>query len=99
MTLSELKLLLRILPSFAKHYKQNPHSLIAKILGIFTVKCAKMGEVHIMLMENTLDFKDPDRVKFVFDLKGSTVDRRVKTRSKRTTTLKDCNFLKASQCN
>ena len=58
MTTSEMNLLLKLTPSLTQHHKDNPDSLIAKIFGIFTVKAAKMGEVHIMLMENTLNIRE-----------------------------------------
>ncbi len=51
---------------------------MAKILGVFTVESAQIHAVHLMLMENTLRI---DRTFFsekpiIFDLKGSTVDRK-----------------------
>ena len=58
-----------------------------------------MGDVNIILMENTLRIKDEKRLKYVFDLKGSTVDRKVKGQTKQTTTLKDVNFLMAAKVN
>ena len=78
MTAGELKLLLKILPDLAEHHKSVKNSLLAKILGVFTVKMSKMDAVHIILMENTLRLKDPERLNYIFDLKGSLVDRKVK---------------------
>ena len=54
MTKGELHLLLSIMPAISSHFKQNPDSLLAKILGAFTVKSNSTDEVHLMLMENTL---------------------------------------------
>jgi hypothetical protein len=51
--------------------------LLSKILGIFTVEAESFSVVHIMLMENTVRLKNAKRLKFVFDLKGSTEDRLV----------------------
>ena len=99
MTDCELKLLLKITPSLSQHYAVNPDSLLAKILGVFTVKCARMGNVNIMLMENTLRIKDHKCLKYIFDLKGSTVNRKVKGQTMKTTTLKDVNFLMAAKVN
>ena len=82
MTDVELKLLLEITPSLSQHYQDNPNSLLAKILGVFTVKCPKMGNINIMLMENTLRIKRVDQLKYIFDLKGSKVDRKVKGKTK-----------------
>ena len=52
--------------------------------------------MHIMLMENTLRLKNPAQLKYIFDLKGSLVDRKVKGVTKPSTTLKDVNFLMAA---
>jgi hypothetical protein len=38
-------------------------SLLAKILGGFTVKTSKVNSVHLMLMENTHRLKDPDKLR------------------------------------
>ena len=49
-------------------------------------------------MENTLRVDD-NRFEYIFDLKGSTVDRKVKGKTKNTTTLKDINFIMVSRTN
>jgi len=59
MTKNELQLMLKLLPSYSEHFKANPTSLLAKIVGVFTVKTEHMNEVHIMCMENTVRLKDP----------------------------------------
>ena len=93
MTNGELKLFLSILPNLAEHYRKVPDSLLAKKFGVFTVKRRGVQAVHIMLMENTLRLKNPAQLKYIFDLKGSLVDRKVKGVTKASTTLKDVNFL------
>jgi hypothetical protein len=75
----------------------NKQSLLAKILGVFTVKADSINEVHVMLMENTLRLKNPDNLKYIFDLKGSTVGRAVKGYTTPSTTLKDLNFMVANE--
>ena len=50
-------------------------------------------------MENTLRIRDEGSLKYVFDLKGSLVDRKVMGKTKKTTTLKDVNFLMAAKYN
>jgi len=70
--------MLKLLPSYVAHLKMNKKSLLAKILGIFTVKADSINEVHVILMENTLRLKNPSNLKYIFDLKGSTVGRAVK---------------------
>ena len=66
-------------------------------MGVFTIWSGKTGAVHIVIMENTLRFDDKDQLRYIFDLKGSTVDREVKGFTKPSSTLKDLNFLKVAQ--
>ena len=48
-----------------------------------------------MLQENILRFKEPGNVRAIYDLKGSSVNREVKSGNiKPTTTLKDVNLRK-----
>ena len=95
----ELQLLLQMMPSLARHYKENPDSLIVKTFGAFTVKTDSVCEVHLVLMEYALQLKNPDGLQYIFDLKGSLVDRKTKGKIKSTTTLKDVNFLMAVKAN
>jgi hypothetical protein len=90
---TELKLILRMMPNYTKHLMENKSSLLCKILGIFTVEAESFSRVHIMLMENTIRLKDRENLKYVFDLKGSKVDRTVSGKTAKDTTLKDMNFL------
>jgi 1-phosphatidylinositol-4-phosphate 5-kinase len=96
-TISELKIVKKIMPMYSEYLKRNPDSLLGKILGLFTVATSKFSPVHIILMENTVRLKDPKELKFKFDLKGSTVDRVVTGRTYNGTILKDINFLLAKQ--
>ncbi len=52
-----------------------------------------MKEVHVMLMENTAQISNTANLRHIFDLKGSTVDRKTKGELKPSTTLKDQNFI------
>ena len=97
MTSTELKLFLGLLPYYIDHLKKNHNSLLGKILGVFTIKAEKIHEVHVMVMENTLRIKDTANLKYIFDLKGSTVDRCVTGQTFPSTTLKDRNFLIADE--
>jgi hypothetical protein len=94
MTESERKQFICILPEYAEHLHLNPNSLLAKILGIFTVKQQSTDPVCVMLMENTLRVEYQEDLMNVFDLKGSSVDRRA---PEDAGTLKDINFKK--KCN
>ena len=92
MSSGELKLYLSNLEKFQAHYNSNKDSLLSKIIGVFTVKTKYMEKVYIMLMENCMQFHEPEDLRFIFDLKGSRVDRKVKGSTKPTTTLKDENY-------
>lgn len=93
MTKAELDLMKKMMPAYSQHLKKNEDSLLSKILGIFTVETESFSSVHIMLMENTVRLKDPNQLRYIFDLKGSTVDRVVGGKTKNSTTLKDLNFI------
>ena len=54
MTKEELNLMLSIFSQLSTHFQRNPDSLLAKVFGLFTVKTKTTGEIHLMLMENTL---------------------------------------------
>ena len=58
--------MLKLLPDYVEHLRTNKNSLLAKILGVFTVKSDSINEVHVMLMENTLQLKNPDNLKNAF---------------------------------
>jgi hypothetical protein len=77
-TSDELEILKGMTPAMTQFLFQNQDSLLSKVLGIFTIEAQRFSKVHIMLMENTMRLKDKNQLKFVFDLKGSTVDRFVK---------------------
>ena len=54
MSSEELALFKKIHPSLAAHHQKNPFSLLAKIIGVFTVQSSRTSDVHILLMENVL---------------------------------------------
>lgn len=83
---------MKYLDQFANHFKKNKNSLIAKVFGLFTVETNNF-KVNIMLMENTMKLNNISNLKYIFDLKGSKVDRNVNGVLKQTTTLKDENFI------
>lgn len=93
MTDGEFNMYLKRLPAFGEHYKANKNSLLAKILGVYTVNTKYIEDCHIMLMENTCQLKDKKELRYIFDLKGSMVDRKVKGKTTAGDTLKDENFL------
>jgi hypothetical protein len=52
-----------------------------------------MGKVHIIVMENTLQIQNMDRLQFVYDLKGSKVGRFTKGKIYPGTIQKDVNLI------
>lgn len=95
MTDEELHFFLKILPDYELHLKENPDSIISRMYGVYTIRMEKIATVHLMLMSNTLNFRNSEAIERIFDLKGSTVSREVKIHAttKKTATLKDTNFL------
>ena len=96
---SEVKTMLKILPSYIEHHRRNPDSLLAKIFGVFTIKKDRMDNEYVMLMENTLQLKNPENQKFVFDLKGSTFGRYSKGKLTKKTMRKDLDWIHSKKNN
>ena len=69
------------------------------MIGVFSINSSRTSDVHIILMENALQFENEQNLQFIFDLKGSLVNRVVLGTIKSTSTLKDLNFLKAKSVN
>jgi 1-phosphatidylinositol-4-phosphate 5-kinase len=89
---NEMKIFTSSLPEYYQHLRTNPNSLVARIYGIFTVRMEGLVPVHILLMSNAAQCGS--LVKFVFDLKGSMINREVKEKDITPGgTLKDVNLL------
>lgn len=71
----ERDFLLQILPKYHGHLKRYPNSLLAKIVGVYAVRIAEKDKVYHVLMES-LDPVDESFIRFKYDLKFSTVNRR-----------------------
>ena len=84
---------------YFEHLSKHPTSLLARIYGIYTIKITGTCKVNIMLMAHTMQIARPEKVQRVFDLKGSTVDRKVRVAQDSTglKTLKDENFIRLHQ--
>ena len=54
----EMKTFLKFLPEYITHFEKNPKSLLAKIFGVYSVRKEGLGEVHVMLMENTTQLQN-----------------------------------------
>jgi len=93
-TKEELKVILAVLPYMHEHFINNPHSIISRVYGVYTVKMQAYEQVHLILMQNTLRFDSKNDVSRVYDLKGSRFKRLVQShRIVSSTTLKDVNFV------
>lgn len=81
---------------YFRHILKHEDSLFARIYGIFTVYKEKLEPVHLILMGNTVNLSGKgERLKYIFDLKGSLVNRESKMQKKHkpSSTLKDINLL------
>ena len=84
--------------------KTNNKSLLARIYGIFTVKTNYFDPLDIIVMQNTSLLESKSNPKMIFDLKGSTVNRKEHLDTKfwknslnQKKILKDLNYLEISQ--
>ena len=93
MNKKELDVFLKFIPNYVEHHKRNPRSLLGKIFGVFTIKKFGMSDVHVVLMENVMQFKDKSKLKYIFDLKGSIHSRIVEGRLSKKTVRKDLNWI------
>ena len=99
MSKSELSMFLDLLPYYELHLKENQDSLISRIYGVYTIHMKGIATVHLMLMANTLNFRDTSRIQRIFDIKGSFVSRKVgiTPTTKSTATLKDTDYLQVQR--
>ena len=92
---NEMDVFVKALPEYFTHLMQNPDSLLARIYGIFTVVMEDLTPVHILLMSNAA--QTGKEIMHVFDLKGSIINREVKSSQiTPSSTLKDVNLLNLS---
>ena len=77
MSEKEIKHLLRMLPSYFEHLDSFGSSYIAKIFGIFTIRMDKFEPIHVMIMQNTMPNVENADLHYVYDMKGSSINREV----------------------
>ncbi len=70
----------RLLPKYYVHVQEHPQSLLARILGVFSVRASHMNKIYVVVMKNLLG-KDKPFIKRIYDLKGSTFKRSALDRS------------------
>jgi len=97
----ELKLLLKILPKYVDHLKQNHSSLLTRIYGLFSYKLSYTREKYHFIIMNNVNNCPKECIQRKYDLKGSTVGRKTvkdqdvpKEKLKEYDTLKDLDFKK-----
>ncbi|XP_073355699.1 phosphatidylinositol 4-phosphate 5-kinase 2 isoform X3 [Aegilops tauschii subsp. strangulata] len=90
---SEVKLLIRMLPSYHKHVKRYKNSLITRFYGVHSVKPYGGQKVRFIVMGNL--FCSEHRIHRRYDLKGSSYGRKSDRFEEETgdaTTLKDLDL-------
>jgi 1-phosphatidylinositol-4-phosphate 5-kinase len=88
----EMEVFTNCLPEYYEHLLKYPDSLVARIYGVFTVRMEELVPVHILLMSNAA--QAGKSIDYVFDLKGSEINREVKEKDITPGgTLKDQNLL------
>lgn len=97
MTDGEYQTFEALFKSYMYHLMTHKDSILARIYGIFTVKIEKLEPVHLIMMANTVQSMwNKMELKYMFDLKGSLINRETKINMKKYKpgmTLKDINLL------
>jgi hypothetical protein len=90
----ERKTLSEIIREYYNYIKEHKESLITKIFGIYTVVIKNASSVNIILMQNLFECS-PMNIIRMFDLKGSTVQRKTKNPQswKSGQVLKDLDYI------
>lgn len=75
---NEKRIMLDMLDDYIDHiFKTSNKSLLARIYGIFTIKTDYFDPLDIILMQNTSQLRNKSNDKLIFDMKGSTINRKV----------------------
>ena len=87
------------LHDFYEHFRSNPHSLIAKIYGLFLLEGEQVEKTYRLILMKNITGCAKEQIKRVYDLKGSKYDREVapsevSDNELRELTLKDIDFQK-----
>ena len=96
-TESEERFLQKIAYRYYNHMRNHPNSLIVRFFGLHKVRLApEQRYITVVVMENIFYNQDQKKIQERYDLKGSTVGRRVlkggKVRDKYKGTLKDLDL-------
>ena len=77
MSMKEIEHLLRVLPEYYEHLDTIKDSVLAKVFGIFTIRIDKFEPIHVMIMQNSLPKIQNAEINYLFDMKGSSINREV----------------------
>ena len=83
MTETDLATFKRIFKEYVQHVSLKEDSVLARVYGVYTVIMPNVVPINLILMGNTKKtYDDKLTLKFVFDLKGSLVNREVKMKKR-----------------
>lgn len=77
MSEKEINHMIRALPHYYEHLDNNEKCFMAKIFGIYTVQIDSFDPIHVMIMQNSIPHIDKTELHYVFDMKGSSINREV----------------------
>jgi hypothetical protein len=99
MTQNDFLAFMRLFRTYFRHVCTNPKSLLARIYGVYSVTMGDQKPVKLVVMANTMRLNSQHTLKYVFDLKGSLINRLVKDceHLKPSYPLKDQNLLKIAK--
>lgn len=83
-----------MLPDYHAHLKAYPQSMICKIYGAFKLDCPGMEVINVIVMENIM----MSPLLKLYDLKGSTVNRKARRSSRIGKDLDFLDMIESSNC-
>ncbi|XP_004849342.1 phosphatidylinositol 4-phosphate 5-kinase-like protein 1 isoform X2 [Heterocephalus glaber] len=89
----EVRVLLAHLPRYVQHLQRHPHSLLARLLGVHSLRVAQGKKKYFIIMQSV--FYPAGRISERYDIKGCQVSRWVEPApegSPLVLVLKDLNF-------
>eukprot|EP01117_Protostelium_nocturnum_P017721 TRINITY_DN7267_c0_g1_i1.p1 TRINITY_DN7267_c0_g1~~TRINITY_DN7267_c0_g1_i1.p1 ORF type:complete len:714 (+),score=239.10 TRINITY_DN7267_c0_g1_i1:119-2260(+) len=75
LTIDEAMLLFQILPQLYEFFKENPHSLINRFLGLHSISVLHGETTYVAVMQNVIN--TTRKLHRKYDLKGSWINRKV----------------------
>ncbi|XP_018088238.1 phosphatidylinositol 4-phosphate 5-kinase-like protein 1 isoform X1 [Xenopus laevis] len=92
-TKREAHFMLQILRRYIEHFQLYPHSLLVKILGVYSITYAQNKKKYFIIMQSV--FFPDERITSRYDIKGCKVSRWTEPEPEGSRVLqvfKDCNF-------